>query len=73
MSNGSVSQANNVFFGTGYPVASDDLQENDTYFQTDTGLSTGAIILEFVWDGFEWIQAPTGGVNGPTSWTNVSW
>jgi hypothetical protein len=73
MSSASVCRVNNVYFGAGYPAPTPDLQENDTYFQTDTGLSTGAIILEFVWDGSEWIQAPTGGVSGPQSWTNVSW
>jgi hypothetical protein len=67
------SQASNVYFGAGFPVASPYLKENDTYFQTDNGLSSGVVLLEFVWDSSGWIQAPTNGAVSPPAWSNVSW
>jgi hypothetical protein len=71
--NASQRRGNNVYFGSGAPALSPYLRENDTYFQTDTGLSNGAVLFEFIYSGTEWIKAPKSGVISPPEWTNVSW
>jgi hypothetical protein len=71
--NASQRRGNNVYFGNGIPALSPYLRENDTYFQTDTGLSNGVVLFEFVYSGTEWIKSPVSGVTTPPSWDNVSW
>lgn len=74
MAGGSVGVSGQVLFGSSYPTPSPGLRENDTYFQTDNGLSNGTVLAEFVWDPTGWVQTVAGGgVSGPQSWTNVSW
>lgn len=75
MSSATTGSKDLVLFGASYPTITANLRTNDTYMQTDTGLSSGNVLAEYVFseEANNWILTPGGNVSNPVSWANAAW